>query len=83
MPEILLILLGILGMLVVIGINVTQMATSIIILQSGAFNYGTVIKQEANAWGQGAIIDMITSQQECPNGYEKVTGQFPGTKSYC
>ncbi|TNV79809.1 hypothetical protein FGO68_gene15453 [Halteria grandinella] len=74
---------AVIAILAVLGANVTLLAVSVIIVQSNAFNYGAVIQQESADWGKGAITEIITSEEGCPKGYETVTGQFPGTRTYC
>ncbi|TNV79333.1 hypothetical protein FGO68_gene17419 [Halteria grandinella] len=53
-------------------------------IETGSFNYASVIQQEIEDWGKGAITDIFQSNnQTCPSGYETVTAQFPGTREYC
>ncbi|TNV79281.1 hypothetical protein FGO68_gene15262 [Halteria grandinella] len=52
--------------------------------ETASFNYASVIQQEIDDWGKGAITDIFQSNnQTCPSGYEIVTAQFPGTREYC
>ncbi|TNV79681.1 hypothetical protein FGO68_gene14895 [Halteria grandinella] len=83
MYEYLGIICGVLGFFVLLGANVTLLTTSVIMIQSDAFNYGAVIQQESSDWGKGAITEITSSEEGCSEGEERVTGQFPGTRTYC
>jgi hypothetical protein len=70
--------------LCLLTLGVTWLVLSIQLYLAGTSQYGMVIEHETAEWSKGVIVDFESSQYEtCTEGFELVTGTFPGTQSYC
>ena len=65
--------------------NIAFLVVGIVLYLGSTSQYGEVIKQETNEWSRGPIVDItaVGSGQQCPSGFETVTGTFYGTQTYC
>jgi len=65
-------------------LNLAWLVIGCVLYNAGTSQYSGVIEHETGEWGKAPIVDFAAvSEPTCPDGFEMVTGTFPGTRTFC